>query len=101
MLITLKAGGVGLNLTAASAVIHYDLWWNPAVEQQATDRAYRIGQTQDVSVYRLICEGTFEERINDVIVSKSRLAKKVTGRSDRWLGDFSQAELEDFFKLIA
>ena len=101
LLITLKAGGVGLNLTAASAVIHYDLWWNPAVEQQATDRAYRIGQTQDVSVYRLICEGTFEERINDVIVSKSRLAKKVTGRSDRWLGDFSQAELEDFFKLIA
>ena len=101
LLITLKAGGVGLNLTAASAVIHYDLWWNPAVEQQATDRAYRIGQTQDVSVYRLICEGTFEERINEVIVSKSRLAKKVTGRSDRWLGDFSQAELEDFFKLIA
>lgn len=101
LLITLKAGGVGLNLTAASAVIHYDLWWNPAVEQQATDRAYRIGQTQDVSVYRLICEGTFEERINEVIISKSRLAKKVTGRTDRWLGDFSQAELEDFFKLIA
>ena len=101
LLITLKAGGVGLNLTAASAVIHYDLWWNPAVEQQATDRAYRIGQTQDVSVYRLICEGTFEERINDVIISKSRLAKKVSGRSDRWLGDYSQTELEDFFKLIA
>ena len=71
---------MGLNLTVASVVIHYDLWWNPAVEQQAIDQAYRI---QDVSVYRLICEGTFEERINEEIIAKSCLAKKVTGRTDR------------------
>ena len=71
MVLSLKAAGTGLNLTAASAVIHYDLWWNPAVEDQATDRAYRIGQSKNVMVYRFICAGTFEEKINDL--SKSEL----------------------------
>lgn len=100
LLISLKAGGVGLNLTAASAVIHYDLWWNPAVEQQATDRAYRIGQSKNVTVYRLICEGSFEERIDQVLVAKRELAENVTVRADKWLGDLSSAELQEFFKLI-
>ena len=100
LLISLKAGGVGLNLTAASVVIHYDLWWNPAVEQQATDRAYRIGQNKDVTVYRLICEGSFEERIDQVLVAKRKLAENVTVRADKWLGDLSTKELQEFFKLI-
>ena len=66
-IISLKAGGTGLNLTAAQNVIHYDLWWNPAVENQATDRAYRIGQKENVMVYRFITKGTFEEKINEMI----------------------------------
>lgn len=100
LLISLKAGGVGLNLTAASVVIHYDLWWNPAVEQQATDRAYRIGQNKDVTVYRLICEGSFEERIDEVIEKKRKLAQNINVKTDKWLGELSPQELEEFFKLI-
>ena len=73
-LISLKAGGTGLNLTAADAVIHYDPWWNPAAEAQATDRAYRIGQTRPVFVHRLICTGTVEERIQKLQVDKAKLA---------------------------
>lgn len=69
-ILSLKAGGTGLNLTTASNVIHYDLWWNPAVEAQATDRAYRIGQQRNVQVHRLITQGTFEERINEMINCK-------------------------------
>lgn len=67
LILSLKAAGTGLNLTAASHVIHYDLWWNPAVEAQATDRAYRIGQNKNVIVHRFITRGTFEERIDDMI----------------------------------
>ncbi len=74
-ILSLKAGGFGLNLTSAKNVIHYDLWWNPAVEAQATDRAYRIGQRKDVFVYRLICRGTLEEKINEMIKSKRNLQK--------------------------
>lgn len=70
-ILSLKAGGTGLNLTAASAVIHYDLWWNPAVEAQATDRAFRIGQRRDVLVYRFITAGSFEERINDMLMQNA------------------------------
>lgn len=66
-ILSLKAGGTGLNLTAASAVIHYDLWWNPAVEDQASDRAWRIGQRRDVVVYRFITAGTFEEKVNEML----------------------------------
>ena len=73
-LISLKAGGTGLNLTAADTVIHYDPWWNPAAEAQATDRAYRIGQTRPVFVHRLICSGTVEERIQKLQVDKAKLA---------------------------
>ncbi|MED5417263.1 MAG: C-terminal helicase domain-containing protein, partial [Verrucomicrobiota bacterium] len=73
-LISLKAGGTGLNLTAADTVIHYDPWWNPAVEAQATDRAYRIGQTRPVFVHKLICTGTVEERIQKLQADKSKLA---------------------------
>ena len=74
MIISLKAGGVGLNLTAANHVIHYDLWWNPAVENQATDRAFRIGQRKDVNVHRFITKGTFEEKINAMLEEKQELA---------------------------
>ena len=73
-LISLKAGGTGLNLTAADTVIHYDPWWNPAAEAQATDRAYRIGQTRPVFVHKLICTGTVEERIQKLQADKSKLA---------------------------
>jgi non-specific serine/threonine protein kinase len=69
-----KAGGTGLNLTAASHVIHFDRWWNPAVENQATDRAFRIGQTRNVLVHKLVCRGTVEERIDQMIESKKQLA---------------------------
>jgi non-specific serine/threonine protein kinase len=73
----LKAGGVGLNLTAASHVVHFDRWWNPAVEDQATDRAYRIGQHRNVLVHKLVCRGTVEERIDRMIEDKQALARGV------------------------
>jgi SNF2 family DNA or RNA helicase len=76
-LLSLKAGGVGLNLTAADTVIHYDPWWNPAAETQAADRAYRIGQDKPVFVYRLICADTVEERIEDLKARKAELARAV------------------------
>ena len=79
LLISLKAGGTGLNLTAASQVIHYDRWWNPAVEDQATDRAWRIGQGRTVVVHKLVCEGTVEERIAALIDQKRALADAVVG----------------------
>ena len=74
-IVSLKARGTGLNFTAVQNVIHYNLWWNPAVENQATDRAYRIGQTENVMVYRFITNGTFEEKINDMIEQKEELAR--------------------------
>ena len=86
--LSLKAGGVGLNLTAANHVFHFDRWWNPAVEQQATDRAYRFGQHKDVFVHSLICTATLEERIDELLDSKRELAEKVVaGRADDWLGE--------------
>ncbi len=98
-ILSLKAGGTGLNLTAASNVIHYDLWWNPAVEAQATDRAYRIGQQKNVMVYRLITSGTFEERINDMIRSKRELADLTVGTGENWIGNLSNRDLRDVFEL--
>ena len=77
--ISLKAGGTGLNLTAASHVVHFDRWWNPAVENQATDRAYRIGQKRNVLVHKFVCPGTIEERIDRLIASKRELAEQVIG----------------------
>ena len=81
-------GGRGLNLPAANHVFHFDRWWNPAVEQQATDRAYRFGQRKDVFVHSLICTATLEERIDELLDSKRELAEKVVaGRADDWLGE--------------
>lgn len=99
MIISLKAGGTGLNLTRATVVVHYDLWWNPAVENQATDRAYRIGQTKDVTVYRLITRGTFEERINDMLNEKRNLADMTVTVGESWIGDLSKQELKALFEL--
>ncbi len=99
MILSLKAAGTGLNLTAASAVVHYDLWWNPAVEAQATDRAYRIGQKQNVQVYRFISENTFEEKINAIIESKKELAELTVNAGENWIGDLSTRQLKDIFTL--
>lgn len=99
MIISLKAGGTGLNLTAASCVVHYDLWWNPAVEAQATDRAYRIGQRRDVLAYRFVTAGTFEERINDMLAQKRGLADLTVAAGESWIGDLSSDELQQLFAL--
>ena len=88
-----------MNLTAATHVIHYDLWWNPAVEAQATDRAYRIGQRANVQVHRLITRDTFEERINDLIRSKRVLADLTVGTGEKWIGNLSEEELTALFAL--
>ncbi len=97
--LSLKAGGTGLNLTAASHVIHHDLWWNPAVEAQATDRAYRIGQTKNVMVNRLLTKGTFEEKIDDMLKSKKNLANLTVASGEKWIGDLSNEELKEVFLL--
>ena len=99
LIVSLKAGGTGLNLTAASQVIHYDRWWNPAVEDQATDRAWRIGQHRTVNVHKLVCEGTVEERIGIVIDDKRKLADSVVGNSEAWLSELSTDELRDLVVL--
>src|SRR5690606_11956932 len=99
LVVSLKAGGTGLNLTAASQVIHYDRWWNPAVENQATDRAWRIGQGQTVLVHKLVCEGTVEERIAKVIDDKQALADLVVGQGETWLSELSTSQLHDLVKL--
>jgi hypothetical protein len=98
--LSLKAGGTGLNLTAASHVIHFDRWWNPAVENQATDRAFRIGQKRNVMVHKFICRGTLEERIHEVIASKSALAEDVLGEGgERLLTEMNNSELLQFVAL--
>ncbi|WP_432752153.1 DEAD/DEAH box helicase [Streptomyces sp. JL2001] len=98
-LLSLKAAGTGLNLTRAGHVVHYDRWWNPAVEAQATDRAYRIGQTQPVQVHRLIAEGTIEDRIADMLVRKRELADAVLGAGEAALTELTDAELADLVQL--
>jgi SNF2 family DNA or RNA helicase/uncharacterized Zn finger protein len=97
-ILSLKAAGTGLNLTAANHVIHYDLWWNPAVEAQATDRAYRIGQKSNVMVHRFITKNTFEERINDMIQSKKALADMTVATGENWIGNLSNKELRELFQ---
>jgi SNF2 family DNA or RNA helicase len=97
--LSLRAGGTGLNLTRANRVIHYDRWWNPAVEAQATDRAYRIGQTRDVQVHAFICAGTLEERIDELIESKRALAETVIGTGEAWLTELSTEELRSVVEL--
>ena len=101
MIISLKAGGTGLNLTAATNVIHYDLWWNPAVEDQATDRTYRIGQTHNVIVHRLITLGTFEEKIDEMIKSKKELADLTVSTGEKLITELSNHELREIFSLTS
>lgn len=96
-ILSLKAAGTGLNLTAASHVIHYDLWWNPAVENQATDRAYRIGQKKNVMVHRMITKNTFEERIDEMIQKKKHLADMTVATGENWIGKLSNKELREIF----
>ena len=98
-LLSLKAGGVGLNLTRASHVFHLDRWWNPAVENQATDRAYRIGQTNRVMVHKFITSGSVEEKINQMILNKSQLAEDIVGSGEDWLGNLDVNELKKIITL--
>jgi superfamily II DNA or RNA helicase len=98
-LLSLKAGGVGLTLTRATHVVHYDRWWNPAVEDQATDRAYRIGQDRPVQVHRLVTENTLEDRISTVIAGKRDLADAVVGSGEAWLSELSDTELAELVEL--
>lgn len=97
--LSLKAGGVGLNLTRANHVVHYDRWWNPAVENQATDRAFRIGQHKNVQVHKLICQGTLEERIDELIERKKSLSEQVVGSGENWLTEMSDQELQELIVL--
>jgi hypothetical protein len=97
--LSLKAGGTGLNLTRASHVFHYDRWWNPAVENQATDRAFRIGQTRDVMVHKFVCAGTLEDRIDAMIESKTALAGEIIASGEAWLARLSDDQLYDVLAL--
>ncbi len=101
LILSLKAGGVGLNLTAANHVFHFDRWWNPAVESQATDRAYRIGQTRTVQVHKFIVSGTLEERIDQMIEEKTQLADSIIGHGEQWLTELSTSQLRDLLTLRA
>ena len=98
-ILSLRAGGTGLNLTAANHVFHYDRWWNPAVENQATDRAFRIGQTSNVQVHKFMCAGTLEERIDLMIEAKQANAERVVGAGEGWLTKLSNDELRDVLSL--
>jgi len=100
MILSVKAGGTGLNLTNASHVIHFDRWWNPAVENQATDRAYRIGQTKNVMVHKFVCKGTIEEKIDEMISSKTKLAENVIGSGgENWITEMSNEQLLSMMSL--
>ena len=98
-LLSLKAGGVGLNLTRATHVVHYDRWWNPAVEDQATDRAYRIGQDRPVQVHKLVSQGTLEDRIAKLLEHKRALAESVVGAGEAWISELSDSELSELVAL--
>ena len=99
MIVSLKAGGTGLNLTRANHVFHYDRWWNPAVEDQATDRTFRIGQTRDVTVHRMVCQGTLEEQIHQLLQEKRALASKVVGSGETWLSELDDSTLRELVSL--
>src|SRR5436309_16020602 len=98
-ILSLKAGGTGLNLTRANHVFHFDRWWNPAVENQATDRAFRIGQTRNVQVHKYVCAGTFEETLDELIERTVALAESIVGTSDTWLTEMSTEDLRHLFRL--
>jgi SNF2 family DNA or RNA helicase len=97
--LSLKAGGTGLNLSRANHVFHYDRWWNPAVENQATDRAFRIGQKKNVLVHKFVVVGTLEERIDRMIESKSEIAEQVLGKGEAGLTELSNEEIKNLIKL--
>jgi len=99
MIVSLKAGGTGLNLTAATEVFHFDRWWNPAVEDQATDRAHRIGQLRNVQVYKLLCAGTVEEKIDGMLESKRDLAARVVTGGEAWITELDNHALRELFSL--
>ncbi|MET8040263.1 SNF2-related protein [Micromonospora sp. NPDC005215] len=99
--LSLKAGGTGLTLTAANHVVHVDRWWNPAVEDQATDRAFRIGQRRRVQVRKFVCAGTVEEKVAAMIADKRRLAERVVGTGEQWITELSTGQLRDLFALEA
>ncbi|WP_017720334.1 DEAD/DEAH box helicase [Kamptonema formosum] len=99
MILSLKAGGTGLNLTRANHVFHFDRWWNPAVENQATDRVFRIGQTRNVQVHKFVCTGTLEEKIHDMIESKKALAEQVVGAGEQWLTELDTDGLRNLLLL--
>ena len=99
MILSLKAGGTGLNLTRANHVFHFDRWWNPAVENQATDRVFRIGQTRNVQVHKFVCTGTLEEKIHDLIESKKELAEQVVGAGEKWLTELDTDQLRNLLIL--
>ena len=99
LILSLKAGGTGLNLTRANHVFHFDRWWNPAVENQATDRVFRIGQTRNVQVHKFVCQGTLEEKIHDLIESKKELAEQVVGAGEQWLTELNTEDLRDLLML--
>jgi SNF2 family DNA or RNA helicase len=98
-ILSLRAGGLGLNLTAANHVFHFDRWWNPAVEAQATDRAHRVGQTRTVQVHKFVCIGTMEERIDRLLSEKQALADQIVGSGDEWLTGLSTEQLRDYLSL--
>jgi non-specific serine/threonine protein kinase len=100
IVLSLKAGGVGLNLTAANHVIHFDRWWNPAVENQATDRAFRIGQKKNVLVHKFITSGTIEEKIDAMIENKQKLSGELlASNGEKWITEMSSKELMNLFAL--
>jgi len=100
MVLSLKAGGVGLNLTKANHVVHFDRWWNPAVENQATDRAFRIGQKKNVVVHKFLTKGTIEEKIDHMLEAKRELSEKVvSSTSEAWITELDNEELIDLFQL--
>jgi SNF2 family DNA or RNA helicase len=99
LILSIKAAGTGLNLTAATHVIHYDLWWNPAVESQATDRAFRIGQKHNVTVHRIITRNTLEENIDQLIQKKKDLADLTITSGEKWIGDLTNKEIAQLVTL--
>ncbi|HIE71283.1 MAG TPA: DEAD/DEAH box helicase, partial [Planctomycetes bacterium] len=99
MIVSLKAGGTGLNLTRANHVFHYDRWWNPAVEDQATDRAFRIGQERNVFVHKFVCSGTLEERIQVMLDRKREVASGLLAAGETWITELSNADLKRLLTL--
>ena len=98
-ILSLKAGGTGLNLTGANHVVLYDRWWNPAVEQQAMDRAYRIGQKKNVQVHVFCCRGTLEEKVDALVQSKKAIAGSIIGSGERWLTEMDNKEIGELIAL--